>query len=255
MPYRKKKSSFKFYGTFSLLVILGLLIFANHWITSIVDNLLVRTIVSRKVESFRKMDEENRRRMYKGDVVRKVLMNPNRTYAESRIYVKDEMVAQFNTINGDEIVDLRGVLPEGNVNFVNETKETYGEERFHKGKRHGLYKEYYSNGILYRQAKFHKGKLMKNAIYYFDETPRRIEDFTDALRFVDEREIGFGRIYYRDGTIMYEWKLTNLLKGGYKKSFNQKGVLVEEKVYDNAGDLVEVINYGYRKEDSRFNNN
>ncbi|MBZ0165542.1 MAG: hypothetical protein K8I00_01960, partial [Candidatus Omnitrophica bacterium] len=191
-------------------------------------------------------NQRNLSRIYQGKVDRKILMNPNRTFAESRIYVDGELVCQFSSVGGDEIENLKGALPEGRAGFVNETKETYGEERFQKGQRHGRYVEYYSNGVVYRQAKFYQGKLVENEIFYFDGTPRRIEDFKDALRFVEDPEVGYGRIFYRNGRLMYEWKLTNLLKGGYKKSYNKDGALVEEKIYDNMGDLVEVINHGYR---------
>lgn len=241
--YRKKKDkweSFKVSFTVIIVVVLGVLIFAQKWVETTMNKLMERAIVYPKI---RKMEEQNRRnlsRIYKGKVVRKILMNPNRTHSESRIYNDGELVAQFSSIRGDDVEKLKGKLPEGRIGFVNETKETYGEERWQKGKRHGEYIEYYSNGVIYRQAKFYKGRLMENEIFYFDGTPRRVEDFKDALRFVDDPEVGYGRIYYRDGKLMYEWKLTNLLKGGYKRSYNKEGRLVEEKIYDNMGDLVEV---------------
>lgn len=246
---KDKYEYFKVYFTATIVVIMTVLVFANKWVESTINSLMQRAIVYPKI---RKLEEQNRRnlsRMYKGKIIRKILMNPNRTHSESRIYNDGELVAQFSTKRGDEIERLKGALPEGEVSFINETRETYGRERYHKGKRHGAYLEYYSNGALFRRAKFYKGKLMENEIFYFDGTPRRTEDFKDALRFVDDPEVGFGRIFYRDGGLMYEWKLTNLLKGGYKKSYNKEGKLVEEKIYDNMGDLVEIINHGYRMKD------
>lgn len=252
--YRKaKKSSAKMYFTVIVLIFTGVMIFANKWVESTLNKLLYRAIVSSKITALERKDEENRRRIYKEKVIRKILMNPNRTFAESRLYSEGLLIAQFNSVNNDDIIDLKGVLPEGKVSFINETKETYGEERYQKGKRHGTYIEYYDNGVVYRQAKFYNGELMENTVYYFDGTPRLTADFKDALRFVEDPEVGHGKIFYRNGTLMYEWELTNMLKGGYKKSYNRDGELVEEKIYDNIGDLVEVINYGIRLTDDRFN--
>lgn len=252
--YKKaKKSAFKTYFTISVLVFTGVMIFANKWVESMTNKLLYRAVVSNKIRALEKRDEENRRRIYKEKVVRKILMNPNRTFAESRLYSEGLLVAQFNSVRNDDINDLKGALPEGKVSFINETKETYGEEYYQKGKRHGLYTEYYDNGVVYRKAKFYQGQLVENTIYYFDGTPRLIADFKDSLRFVEDPEVGHGKIFYRNGTLMYEWELTNLLKGGYKKSYNRNGELVEEKIYDNIGDIVEVINYGHRLTDSRYN--
>ncbi|MCA9403279.1 MAG: hypothetical protein KC897_05810 [Candidatus Omnitrophica bacterium] len=245
--YRRRKDkweNFKVWFTLIIVVILAVLIFASKWVENAINKLMQRAIAYPKIHQLEEQNRRNLSRIYQGKVVRRILMNPNRTHAESRIYNDGELVAQFSTIKGDEIENLKGVLPEGQIGFINETKETYGQERYRKGKRHGEYAEYYSNGVLYRRAKFYEGKLMENEIFYFDGTPRRIEDFKDALRFVDDPEVGYGRIYYRDGSLMYEWKLTNLLKGGYKKSYNKEGRLVEEKVYDNMGDLVEVIKPG-----------
>lgn len=256
MVYRKaKESNAKTYFTVAVLVFLGLMIFANKWLESTMNKLLYRAVVSNKIKALEKKNEENRRRIYKEKVVRKILMNPNRTFSESRLYSKGELIAQFNSVKGDEINDLKGFLPEGKVSFINETKGTYGEEYYQKGKRHGTYTEYYDNGVIYRKAKFYNGQLMENSIFYFDGTPRLVADFKDALRFVDDPEVGHGKIFYRSGILMYEWELTNLLKGGYKKSYNRDGELVEEKIYDNIGDLVEIINHGFRATDPRYTKN
>ncbi len=253
--YRKvKKTSFTEIFTWVVLIFIGIMIFANKWLESVTSKLLYKAVVSRKIQAFQQTDEKNRRRIYKEKVYRKILMNPNRTNSESRLYSEGIMVAQFNSLKDDDIVDLIGDLPEGKVSFLNEFKGTYGEEYFQKGKRHGQYTEYYDNGMVFRRAKFYRGLLMENTIYYFDGTIRQVEDLKDALRFVEDTEAGNGKIYYRDGTLMYEWNLTNTLKGGYKKSYNRDGSLVEEKIYDNMGELVEVINHGYRLTDERYMN-
>ena len=159
--YKKaKKTPIKTYFTVAVLIFTGVMIFANKWVESVTNKLLYRAVVSSKIKSLEKRDEENRRRIYKEKVVRKILMNPNRTFAESRLYSEGLLIAQFNSVKNDDMNDLKGVLPEGKVSFINETKGTYGEEYYQKGKRHGTYTEYYDNGVVYRRAKFYQGKLM-----------------------------------------------------------------------------------------------
>ena len=67
-------------------------------------------------------------------------------------------------------------------------------------------------------------------------------DVTNIM-FTDDIEVGDGKVYYRDGVLMYEWSLTNSNPIRYKISYNKKGELVETKYYDDKGDLIERINH------------
>ena len=179
------------------------------------------------------------KRKYKGDIIRKMILDPSRKYALSILYIDNKQIGRFKS-NDDAIYDQEGDIPDGKVKFLNFTNNTYGIEYFRNKQRHGWYREYYSSGQMKREAKFVKGKKLLNKVYYIDGIMRKEEDLYDPLRFVTDSEVGSGKIYYRDGVLMYEWHLTNSSRGGYKKSYNTDGKLVEAKYYDANGDLVEI---------------
>ena len=225
-----------------IFVFIFLLIYlVNRWIEIQVGELPDNQKMSyqEKVDFLKNKFLGPKRYQSKGEVLRYQKLEPNRTFAESRFLLNKKEIASFRS-KGEKVYDVRGEIPDGKVRFINESTHTKGEEMYRYGRRNGRYLEYYDNGQLYREAQYYKGKLMLNKVYFYDGHLRMEEDRRDALIAVNDREAGKGKVYARDGTLMYEWELTNALNGGYKMSYDKKGDLVEIKYYNTLGKLTEV---------------
>lgn len=175
-----------------------------------------------------------------GEVTRRANLDPNRGYWENVFFIKGEEIARFKNVE-ENIFDMKGAIPDGVVRFENVTAKTYGEEYYQEGKRHGLYREYYEKGELKREAVYGQGKLLMNKEYFIDGKLRMDEDFHDALMFVKNKEIGTGKVYYRNGVMMHEWHLTNMDENRYDKSYNIAGEMVEMNLYDREGKIIKTI--------------
>ncbi len=173
------------------------------------------------------------------EVIRTVRWEPNRKFEENIFWADGKEIARFKNID-EKIFDQEGNIPNGEVKFIRESKGTKGTETYSNGRRHGPYFEYYDNGQLARQADYYQGKRLTVRDYYYDGTLRMEENVFDVLLLCDDSEVGQGRTYYRDGTLMYEWALTNELNGGYKRSYNNKGELIEEKIYNDNCEVEEI---------------
>ena len=68
-------------------------------------------------------------------------------------------------------------------------------------------------------------------------------NYTDALLFSKDAELGTGKIYYPDGSLRYEWKLTNMDDKRYKKAYHRNGQLHEETYYNNMGETIKRVVY------------
>lgn len=175
-------------------------------------------------------------------VVRKMHLDPNRKYYENRVYAGEEQIAFFKSHEG-EMFDFEGNIPNGKVHFKNSNDNTYGTEYFFENERHGLYEEYYENGILKKKAQYSNGEMVVHKQYYYDGSLRMEIDLSDAMVFSDDSEVGVGKIYYKSGILMYEWNMTNLGRDRFKKAYDIEGNLVEVRRYDEDGNELEVINY------------
>jgi antitoxin component YwqK of YwqJK toxin-antitoxin module len=172
-------------------------------------------------------------------VIRKVRWEPNRRYEQSIFFADGQEIARYKNID-EKVFDVEGDIPKGEVKFIRTSKGTYGYEHYSDGRRHGPYVEYYENGQIAREADYYQGKRISVKVYYYDGTLRMEENVFDALMLCDDPEAGQGKTYYRDGTLMYEWALTNELKGGYKRSYDVEGNLTEEKIYDDQCQVIKV---------------
>ena len=182
------------------------------------------------------------------NVVRKTWFDPNREFYESAFFAGDEEIAHFKSL-GEDIYDVTGKIPDGKITFTNITESTYGDEHYRDGKRNGTYREYYKNEQLKREAYYFDGTLVTNKEYFFDGTLRMEQDFSDAMSITENREVGVGKIYYRNGKIMYEYHLTNKSQGGFNRSYDRNGVIVAENSFDQNGDLIR----SYKKENNENN--
>ena len=174
----------------------------------------------------------------KGEVIRKTRFSPGRKYKINVFYQGDAEIARNKSSNG-KVYDRMGEIPDGKVKFINESNKTYGVEYYQNGKRNGSAKTYYKDGALREDTYYQFGKLMTNTEYYHDGTMKMEADYTDAREHSDDKEVGIGKIYFRDGALKYEWSMTITEPIGYKKSYNSKGALVAEFYFDEYGQLME----------------
>ena len=183
--------------------------------------------------------ESSARRRKPGEkIVRKDRLSPGRDYIESIFYLNEEETARQKNVN-DKVVESSGEIPEGRVDFLDEFKKTYGIEYYVEGKKSGLSLTYFPDGRLNVEAYYQRGKLLRKKEYYNDGGIRLEVNYEDAREQTDNKERGVGRVYYRDGTIKYEWNLTNSKKIGFKKSYNQDGALRAAFYFDEYGQPVE----------------
>ena len=170
-----------------------------------------------------------------GEVIRKTRLAPERTFEVSVFYQGGEEIAQHKMTEQGEIYDQIGVIPNGKVQFVNESDETYGVEYYRDGLRHGPARVNYKGGQLKQEAQYQYGKLVASKEYYQDGTLRMDVNYSDARVYKDGREIGVGKVYARDGVLKYEWFLINSDPTGFRKSYNRYGELTSAIYYDEYG--------------------
>ncbi len=179
-------------------------------------------------------------------IVREDRLAPGRDYVESVFYFSDMPtgsspradVARQKIVNG-KVVESSGEIPEGKVDFVDESKKTYGTEYYIGGKKNGPSLTYFANGQLSVEAQYQWGKLLRKKEYYNDGNIRLDVNYEDAREQPDKKETGVGKVYYRNGVIKYEWSLTNSEKIGFKKSYSQDGALRAAFYFDEHGQPVE----------------
>jgi len=177
-----------------------------------------------------------------GEMTALLHLDPNRIFYFARFFADGEEIAQCK-ITDHNVYDCTEEIPDGKVDFTNETKNTYGVERYRRGKRDGTRYEYYSSGQLKCESVYVQGTLQTHKEYYSDGILRMEQDFRDAMWVTDNPEAGAGKVYNRDGTLKYEWSLTNQGQGGYTKSYDSTGRLVAEKGFDKNGNIVKSESY------------
>ena len=171
-------------------------------------------------------------------IVRKDKLSPGRDYIESIFYLNGEEIARQKIVN-EKVVESTGEVPRGRVDFVDESKNTYGVEHYTWGKKEGSSQTYFASGQMNAEAYYRQGKLLWKKEYYNDGAIRLEINYEDAREDPGEKETGIGKVYYRDGALKYEWNLTNSEKIGFKKSYNQDGALRAAFYFDEYGQPVE----------------
>ncbi len=171
-------------------------------------------------------------------ILRKDRLSLNRDHMESIFYLQEKEIAR-QKIAGDETLESSGEIPNGKIHFVNESKETHGTEYYRGGRKDGPSQTYFADGRLNEEAYYRGGRLLWKKEYYPEGGLRLELDYQDARPHKDEREVGTGKVYFRDGILKYEWHLTNSDKIGYKKSYNQDGQLRAALYFDEQGQPVE----------------
>lgn len=206
----------------------------NHWLER-----LMQTRQQVKPRSASEADAALRasRRSRPDQVTRHIFQDPSRKYFQSTIRKGSKEVARFKN-SGEDIYDIVGEIPDGKISFFNDSLKTYGEEYFRKGRREGAYIEYFETGIPMLEAEYRAGDQLWLKEYYSDGTLRMEVDYQDALVMSKSVEKGKGRIYYRGGTLMYEWDLTNAAPELTTRAYNNQGELVEIRTFDERGEVI-----------------
>lgn len=182
------------------------------------------------------------------DIPKKILRierkAPQEDYPESIIFINKKEVARFKTKKG-RVVDLKGRIPEGKVQFVNEWENTHGVESYYRKKRDGEYIEYYRNGQVKIEAEYHRGKLVKRKSYFVDGVLRVEEDCASAtflamlLPTGKIKNAGIGKMYRSDGTLKYEWYMVDGAKKNFDKTYNKDEDMIEANYYNGEGEFLE----------------
>ena len=174
---------------------------------------------------------------FAGEVVRINRVVPGQEMEES-VFFKDNQEIGKQKIVAGVVKDQSGTIPDGIVKVVDEYSHTTGTEEYYKGKKTGPSQIYYDNGVLKSESYYFGGKLLRYKEFFNDGTLRMEQDLSDARDYPNEREVGVGKIYYKEGALRYEWNLTNTLQQGYKKAYNQLGETTMVKLYDAAGNVI-----------------
>jgi len=206
----------------------------------------ITEIPSSSTESFQtankpKKEALQKEMMQKG-ALRRESKNPKNSYTESIITVDEKEVARFKKKDG-KIFDVQGQIPDGKIKFTNKWESTYGFEHFHKGKRDGPFTAYYQNGRIHSEASYKNGRLIKRKSYYHGGVLRMEEDYTNT-NYVSTflqgtfKRVGRGKIYRLNGSLKYEWYVTDDAEQFYTKRYNSKGKIVQENFYNRQGEVI-----------------
>lgn len=224
---------------FILIAFIAGLVMVNNWLQKETSDIVAHSINTSTIKplpSPQKKELVPKKRI--GEVIRKTRLAPERTFEISVFYQGGDEIARHKVAK-DMTYDNEGEIPDGRVKFINESNKTYGAEFYRGGRRHGPAKVYYRDGPLKREMEYQYGRLIKNKEYYHDETLRMEEDFTDAREYNDNREVGIGKVYFRDGTLKYEWFMVNSEPTGFNRSYDTRGRLVYEVLFDEYGQIVQ----------------
>lgn len=173
-----------------------------------------------------------------GDLTRQTFLDPSRKFYRNIIFADGKEVARFKS-DGEEIFDVEGRIPDGKISFKDINNGGYGIEEFSKGKRDGRFREYLASGQLKVEKNYFYGRIVDLKEFYPSGKLRMTIDYSNALWLADEQEVGDGKIFFKDGTLMYEWHLTANDPNRYKKMYNYAGELVEVHQFDAQGKLID----------------
>lgn len=219
-----------------ILLILFILLQINSCINSKITELKVNTKIHNQTNDTTPPSSHQQKTT--GSVTKKIHLDPSRKF-ELHIFTQEKTeIARYKT-HKNKIFDMSGTIPDGKVTFTNDATKTYGEEYYINQKKDDWAKEYYQNTQLKKETYYDAGNIVISREFYNDGTLRMEEDYSDAIRFNDDRETGIGKVYHRDGTIKYEWQLTYENNGGFKKSYNKEAQPVQEIYFDINGNPIE----------------
>ena len=239
---KDRPRKFRSLTLFAFVIIIFFIFLVNLWVENQLGSGRKRSAgikINVNQEGIKPEGQEKRPR----EIVRKMRLDPSRKFTESVFFLDDRQIAGYKSMR-EEIFDIMGEIPDGKVSFINETRRTYGEEYYRNGQRHGMYREFFSDGNIKKEVEYSYGKVKNVKEYYIDGQVRMEVDLYDALIFRGkDEEAGAGKLYFRDGTLKYEWSLTNMNEHRYRKAYNIKGELIQLDYFDHNGHLKRTIKY------------
>ena len=220
-----------------VLIIIGLVLI-NNWLQKAADEIVSKPEEILVIEPLPEKKKPVKVIKKTEEVFRKIWPSPDRTY-RINIYYQDGVEIARNTEKNGEFYDQTGEIPDGKVKFINETNETYGVEYYLDQKLNGSSRMFYKDGVLMSESLYQFGKLMTRAKYYYDGTVRREEDYTNARGNLNGPETGIGKVYSRDGMIMYEWHFTVTEPIGFRKRYDSRGIVYDAEYYNEFDQRIE----------------
>lgn len=113
------------------------------------------------------------------------------------------------------------------------------EVLYKNGKKEGIEKEYSKNGSLHCEISYHQG--VRDGIYRYYAKGKLSREYTYKMG----RKEGAAKRFYADGT-RFEFECKDgREKVGRWRNYDQKGLLVLEKVYSRPNDLLCELYYEY----------
>lgn len=232
-------------SVFAIGMFLGIVIllsFSNHWIKNQV------------IEIGEDVDQEGADAAFDSKVeikafstlgkkmVHQSKFEPNRRFTFNKLYADDEKIASFK-MKGDNIYDVEGFIPDSKVEFKNQETGEYGEEYFVNGRRDGSFRLYYATGELKEESKYFSGVVIVRKLYFRNGSLMSDEDFQDALYLINSpgKKAGVGRVYAQNGKLIHEWNITTSGVKRYEKAYNSQGILTNEIVYDEMGNVIDTV--------------
>jgi len=224
--------------------VLGGFILLNHKINSQINSISKKPLSpaeSNKTTNTSKT-KALKKKITQKSVTRTESKSPKNNYSESIFIVDGKEVARFKR-EDEKIFDVQGDIPDGKIEFVNKWKSTYGFEQFQNGKRDGRSESFYKNGQIQSKASYRNGRLLARKSYYHGGGLRMEEDYTNTSRlskFTQDKfeRVGRGKIYRLNGSIKYEWFITDDAKQYYTKRYNSRGEIVQENYYNTNGEYI-----------------
>ncbi len=170
-------------------------------------------------------------------VTKRILRAPGKDYEEAYFYLNNKKIAT-QRIRNNHILEQFGDIPDSKIEFVNDQYKSYGEEFYKDGKLHGRSVTYYEKGAVEKEIFYIYGELMLVKQYFKEGQLKTEINYEDARDYPGETEVGVGKIYYEDGSLRYEWNITNSLPQGYKKAYNDKQELTHEVYINQKGEQI-----------------
>ncbi len=238
MTNQKNKGSAGVIAIVVFVILVLVLVMTNRWLQEQANSIVSEPVDVPIFEPVSQKEKAPKTKKGTGEVIRRTRFSPDRKYEINVFYQGGAEIAR-NRSSKEGAYDQTGEIPDGKVKFINESSKTYGVEHYRNQERHGPAKIYYSDDVLQKEIYYQYGKLMTTTEYYHDRTIRMEEDYTDAREHLDERDVGIGKVYFRDGTLKYEWYLTVTKPIGFEKSYDGKGRLTGEFYFDEYGQPIE----------------
>ncbi len=165
-----------------------------------------------------------------GEVLKRIHHLPGGNEVEYFFSINSQKIAYQKMIDG-KIIESEGEIPDGIVKFIDHYENVTGEETYKNGKRQGIARTYDNSNLLLRESVYNAGKLVSSKEFYPTGEIRLIANYTNAKQGVNLKEIGVGKIFYRDGSLKYEWRFTNDQTQGTRKAYGKDGQIISEEQY------------------------